>query len=187
LHLAPHFRAFVEGKTAMEDGREGGPRGSDADEDDLQQLFADFILPLEDQRSLTLRLGRQDLLYGQQRLVAPGDWGNTRRTFEGGKVVFQSPADTFEAFWVRPVVNDIEEPNVGDGNVSFAGFYNTTRLPKLFGPKANSKIETYFFALNESPASQPHVDQDTYTVGSRFASAPRPWDVDVEANYQFGD
>ena len=31
--------------------------------------------------TVTLRGGRQDLLFGAQRLIGPLDWSNTRRTF----------------------------------------------------------------------------------------------------------
>jgi hypothetical protein len=34
-------------------------------------------------------VGRQELLYGAQRLISPLDWANTRRTFEGGKLIWQ--------------------------------------------------------------------------------------------------
>src|SRR4051812_33096106 len=54
LHLGENFRLFVEGKSAMTDGRTGGPRASDADEADIQQAFGDVILPLAEKTSLTL-------------------------------------------------------------------------------------------------------------------------------------
>jgi hypothetical protein len=30
-----------------------------------------------------VRVGRQELLYGSQRLISTLDWANTRRTFQG--------------------------------------------------------------------------------------------------------
>src|SRR5687767_2857611 len=42
VHFGKNIRFFAQGKSAMEDGREGGPRPVDADEIDVQQFFVDF-------------------------------------------------------------------------------------------------------------------------------------------------
>jgi hypothetical protein len=193
LHLGPMLRGFVQLKSSMEDGRVGGPRPIDADEFDVQQAFVDLKLPLpagRDNPSVTLRGGRQDLLFGAQRLVGPLDWSNTRRTFEGGRGILQlSRADTLDLFWVRPVIFEKEEPNVGDEKTSFAGVYNTLSLPALFGADAGVKLEAYGFILNRSDASfaaEGTADEDRYTVGARLSGAPKPFDFDLEAAYQFG-
>src|SRR6266516_4701312 len=74
LHLGENLRGFFQVKSALEDGRVGGPRPSDADEFDVQQAFVDLKLPLPPGRTesaVTLRFGRQELLYGAQRLIGP--------------------------------------------------------------------------------------------------------------------
>jgi hypothetical protein len=186
LHVGQNFRFFVQGKSAMIDGREGGPRASDADEIDIQQAFVDGIVPLSSSDSLTLRVGRQGLIYGAQRLIGPLDWANIQRTFEGAKFTWKTPQDTLDLFWVRPVLVDKEEPNDGDGNASFAGAYNITALPNLF-EGANSKLESYFLALNRSGDPTTPTDSDTYTLGLRFTTNPKPWDFDIEPSWQFGN
>lgn len=189
LHLGP-VRGFFQVKTAMEDGRSGGPRATDADEFDVQQAFLDLRLPLGEAGSVTLRGGRQEMVYGAQRLVGPLDWANTRRTFEGGKAIFSfSKTHTLDLFWVRPVIVDKEEPNDGDGNTSFAGVYDQLTFPHFLGDGAKSKLELYGFILNRTGASYPNEgsgDEDRYTLGARFSSAPKPFDLDVEGAYQFG-
>jgi hypothetical protein len=95
-------------------------------------------------------------------------------------------------FWVRPVVFDREEPNVGDEAVSFAGVYDTIALPDLIAKGDKSQLEVYGLVLNQNdrPAAGVQgpiaVESDTYTAGVRFATAPRPWDLDAELTYQFG-
>lgn len=189
LHLGP-VRGFVQLKSAMEDGRSGGPRPIDADEFDVQQAFVDLKIPLGADASVTLRGGRQEMIYGAQRLIGPLDWANTRRAFEGGKaIVAFSKTHTLDVFWVRPVVTDREEPNDGDGNVSFAGVYDQLSLPHFLGDGAKSKLEMYGLILNRTNGAYPTEgagDEDRYTVGARFSSAPKPFDLDVEADYQFG-
>jgi hypothetical protein len=184
LHMGSNFRVFVQGKSALEDGRDGGPRPTDADQIDIQQAFADVRVPITDKNSFTLRSGRQDLLYGAQRLISPLDWTNVRRTFEGVKGSFVLGPQALDLFWVRPVIVHNESLNEGDGNSSFAGVYDTIALPH-FLEKAGTKLELYGLALNQTPTATA-VDLDTYTLGVRLSSVPKPWDFDVELDYQFG-
>src|SRR3954471_19636690 len=127
LHVGDNFRGFIQLKSSMEDNREGGPRVTDADEFDVQQAFVDFKIPLPTggpKDAVTLRGGRQDLIYGAERLIGPLDWTNVRRTFEGAKAIVTTGNNQLDLFWVRPVVVEVEEPNTGDGNTSFAGVYD---------------------------------------------------------------
>ena len=192
LHIGPMFRVFAQVKSSLEDARDGGPRPSDSDEFDVQQLFADAKIPLEGKDSVTIRFGRQDLLYGAQRLISPLDWANTRRTFEGGKVSVVLDNHTIDAFVVRPVIVSSEEPNDGDGHSTFGGIYDTIAVPDLVAKGDNTKVDAYFLGLFNStrPAKDTAgaiaADSDIYTVGVRFSTNPKPWDLDVEADYQFG-
>jgi hypothetical protein len=191
LHLGPTFRVFAQGKSSMIDGRDGGPRPSDADEVDIQQLFADARFALGDKDAVTMRFGRQDLLYGAQRLISPLDWSNVRRTFEGAKASFTFGPSAVDLFWVRPVNVDKEQLNDGDGQTSFAGVYATLGVPHFF-EGSGTKVDAYFLALNRTDArfainaAGPDRDEDRYTVGVRVASTPKPFDFDVELDYQFG-
>lgn len=195
LHVGDNLRGFIQLKSSMEDNREGAPRVTDADEFDVQQAFVDFKVPLPTggpKDSVTIRGGRQDLIYGVERLIGPLDWTNTRRTFEGAKAIVTTGNNQLDLFWVRPVVVEVEEPNNGDGNTSFAGVYDTLSLPDLFGPDAGTKLEMYGLVLNKTKtaafdtAPAVAVDSDTYTLGVRFSGAPKPFDFDAELDYQFG-
>jgi hypothetical protein len=185
--MGDNFRLFVQGKSSLIDGREGGPRPVDADEADIQQAFIDGTIPLSDKQSVMLRFGRQDLAYGAQRLISPLDWTNVRRTFEGVRGSLRLEAHTLDLFWVRPVIIEKVELNDGDDDTSFAGIYDVMKLPNVFGKSAGSKIDLYFLALNKDVNDITPVESDTYTLGARFSSNPKPWDLDVEADYQFGE
>ncbi|MBC7783632.1 MAG: alginate export family protein [Burkholderiales bacterium] len=188
LHVTDTFRLFAQIKSSLEDGRDGGPRAVDADEIDIEQLFFDIKvpLPLGPKDAATLRVGRQNLIYGAQRLISPLDWTNVRRTFEGVKLSTQISDHTLDAFWVRPVIVNKEQLNDGDGDQSFAGIYDTIALPTVFDKAAATKLELYFLALNQQANAARPADADTYTIGARFSSAPKPWDIDAEVDYQFG-
>ncbi len=190
LHIGPNLRFFVQGKSSLEDDRAGGPRPIDEDKLDLQQAFVDLRIPFEGTDSLTLRAGRQDLIYGAQRLISPLDWANTRRTFQGFKGSLSLQQHMIDAFWVRPIIVDDSSFNNDDNDTDFAGIYDTILLPNLI-EKANSRWELYFLFLDRDNSSafatEPAGDEERYTIGTRFYTNPKPWDFDLEIAYQFGD
>ena len=90
---------------------------------------------------------------------------------------------------VRPILVEESHLNDDDNNTDFAGLYDTILLPDLI-EKANSRWELYLLYLDRDPASWPIEaagDEERYTAGTRFYTNPKPWDFDVEADYQFGD
>lgn len=183
LHLGDNLRVFVEGKSALEENRDGGPRATDEDQFALQQAFVDVNLPWDD-NTLLLRLGRQDLIYGAQRLISPLDWANVRRTFQGAKASLKMPDQTLDLFIVQPVIVDRQHWNENDDDTIFAGVYYVRQLPDVIGPDAKSRLDAYLLGLYRRPGD---LDEDRYTLGSRFSTAPKPWDLDVEVSYQFGE
>ncbi len=188
-HVGDNLRAFVQLDSSFVDGREGGGRYGDADNIDLQQAFVDLKTSDKSDPYAFLRLGRQELIYGAQRFISPDDWRNVRRSFDGGKFSLSVPNDTLDVFWVRPVVIEKERFDNDDYGASFAGIYNVTSLPNLI-PNAGSKLDLYALALNQTRHSTLEAikaDADTYTLGARFHTLPKPFDFDIEGDYQFGD
>jgi hypothetical protein len=186
-HFGQAFRIFVQFNSSLESGRRGGPRPGDVDVFDFQQAFADLMIPLGHVESLTVRVGRQELIYGAQRLVSPNDWGNVRRTFQGIKASLAAPNDTAEFFLVQPVLIEKYELNSGDDHTGFAGIYNVTAFPDIWRD-AHAKLDTYLFLLDQSPSQTTGVTTraDTFTLGVRPHATPGPWDLDLEADWQFG-
>lgn len=188
-HMGQNLRAFVQVKSALADGRDPDPRPViDEDDFDFEQAFADLILPIDDYK-LTLRGGRQNLLYGAQRLISPLDWTNTRRTFDGGKASLAWPngANTLDLFWVEPVIVDKGPLNRADDNQDFFGAYDVLALPNVI-EGGNTKLDLYLLGLRKHTATfqEGTGDEDRGTIGARLSSNPKPWDFDVESAYQFG-
>ncbi len=82
--LSRRVRLYGELKSGIEVGRAGGPRGSDEDRLDLNQAFVDVSFG-----PVTVRAGRQELVFGTQRLISGRDGPNVRQAFDGGTVVLQ--------------------------------------------------------------------------------------------------
>lgn len=191
LHLGKNFRIFAQGVSALATDRTGGERpGLDENDLDIHQAFADVILPLDNGMNLTLRGGRQNLLYGAQRLISPLDWSNARRTFDGGKASLAWPKNTnvLDVFYVHPIVVDEGPVDSFNDNIAFAGIYDTLMLPS-FIEGAGSRLEGYALLLDNSIANfaEGAGNEERYTLGARFYTNPKPIDFDVEAAYQFGD
>jgi hypothetical protein len=90
---------------------------------DLRTGFADIGAAAG---PLTVRVGRQELVYGEQRLVGHVSWLNAARTFDGVKATIRTPVfsiDAFGASVVRTLVDAFDRS--GNGN-RFAGAYATT-------------------------------------------------------------
>lgn len=149
---------------------------------DLRQAFAD-VGALTGR--VSIRAGRQELAYGEQRLVGHVSWLNAARTFDALKITFRTKAfsvDAFGASVVRTLVDEFDRSGAGN---RFAGAYATTT--KLI---PQGTVEPYVFwkrdvnlrgELGES-ASLQHL-----TIGVRVAGRlPARLDYGLEMALQRG-
>lgn len=187
-HAGKHFRFFVEGKAATATDRNlpGGRRASDVDEGDLLNAFVDVSASVNDATSLTFRAGRQELLFGKERVVGPSAWGNSFRTFDGFTGIVKIRSWNVTGFWTRPVAISKFSFNRRDANSEFFGVYAAGAVP---GTKAG--LDVYWLDLDRHSASFNGVSgrERRHTVGSRvWGVVPNSGaDYELEANYQFGN
>ena len=69
IHMGPHFRTFVELVNGVTAGSTKNKSTFEQNSLDVLQVFADFVVPAGKSGDFTLRVGRQDLLFGSSRLV----------------------------------------------------------------------------------------------------------------------
>src|SRR3989454_1869507 len=133
LHVTPYFRMFAEGKSAFALDRElqGGRTTAFVDEFDLLNGFADIMMPFGEQASATLRGGRQELIFGSQRLVGPGDFTQVARTFDGGEAILRIADWTITPVWTQVVVVDKYRFNESTSDQKLFGVYSTGPLHVL--------------------------------------------------------
>ena len=170
-------RLYVEGihAEASDDGGDYFARGIDRNRGDFLNLFID--LKLTD--SLLARVGRQELLYGAQRTVSPLDWANTRRTFDGARLLYQAgdwSIDTFYTFFV-PV--DLDELDEADYDQAFYGFYST------YSGFENFSMDAYYLGYDNNNAP-PNNDFSLHTIGVRLNGSIDNWLWEFEGGPQFG-
>jgi hypothetical protein len=149
---------------------------------DVRMAFADIGTP---RSPIALRLGRQELVLGEQRLVGHVSWLNAARTFDGAKVTLRRHGVTIDAFGASVVrIMDGAFDRSGNGN-RFAGAYAT--VPALL---PNATIEPYVFwrrDVNLRTENAAPGDLGQSTVGMRLAGRlPARLDYGVEVAMQRG-
>jgi hypothetical protein len=200
------FSAYVEGRSSLEQSDErfayannpavpgtsktkgGGP---EADVIDLQQAYV--TIGNQKKFPVSLKVGRQEMVYGEERLVGVSAWNNIARVFDAVKLRWQNEWFSADFFTSRPVIPEDGRFNVENDYDWFSGMYaTTTKIPKHL-------LDVYFFSRNSSQQAmnaepRPQFPQpsarDIYTIGGRFKSQPGQlgsWDYSLEGAYQFGD
>ena len=182
LELGRNLRFFAEGIYADQEKRVLGPRPIDENHLDLQNLFVEVRGDLGGTKA-GLRVGRQELLYGKQRLIGPLDWGNTRRTFEGAVAYLKGDGWRLDGFFAQPVVVAIDDFDES-AEVDFAGLYyaNTCRkgtVWELYGFYYNNEAKAFFGVTGED---------ERFTIGgaARGPIYGTTLDYDAEAAWQGG-
>ncbi len=86
------LRAFIQGQDAESfAGSSLNRTNGFIDRLDLRQLFVELTSPMEE-RAIQLKVGRQELAYGDQRFVGAFDWSNVARVFDAVKASW-TPSD----------------------------------------------------------------------------------------------
>jgi hypothetical protein len=180
----------LQDSTSFNDDRQPSP---DNDHYTLRQAWAAMGNPEE--FPLMAKVGRQELIYGDQRLIGVADWLNFGRTYDAAKMRCQSSNFWVDAFISQPVLPDLRGFDTSDSHDKFSGLYASTRTLIPF-----QESQLYFLARNtdphpgyeaaEKPVQYPLASpRDIYTVGTRVRSLPGKldgWDYALEAAYQFG-
>lgn len=191
IHAGENVRVFLQGKSAFMPGDRdlpGGKRGLDVDSLALQNAFIDVLIPAGDDLSLTARVGRQELLFGKQRLVSPLPWSNTQRTWDAARVIAKVDRWQIDTFYSRFAAVQKYDFNDWRPGPDFYGIYAAGKV----GPEENPlNLDVYFLGLSREMAAfnGSAGEEDRFTLGARLAGkiGESPFDFDVEAAYQFGD
>jgi hypothetical protein len=181
------FRVYAEFLDASITDQNLTPAAIDKVKPTMLNLFADVKVLELDGSPVYLRGGRQELLYGSERLISPLDWANTRRTFEGVKGFWHSEKLDVDAFWVQPVIDNTMDYHYGaDDHQNFEGLWATYR------PCKNEAMDFYYLNLDNTnkTAKGQYGFVDGYTVstvGTRYWGDANGCLWEGEGMFQFGD
>jgi hypothetical protein len=185
LHVGDRFRVFSQIQSGIETGRSGGPRGVDEDRLDLHQLFLDFSPFSSSDKDLTIRVGRQEIIFGSRRFFNYRERPNLRLSHDAVKIMAKAGYTHFTAFAGRPVQIDRDYFDNNSGNEhSFWGLYSVTEVDWTFP----QKVDLYYIGLNREQArfDQGTANEIRQSIGTRLSGKHGALDYNFEFVFQFG-
>lgn len=162
-----------------EQGRAGGPGGTDQGALDLQQGYVRW-----QGNAFGVQIGRQEISYGSSRILSVRDGPNIRLAFDGVRGRWQNARWQVDALALRPVDNRTGAfDDRSDEGQYLVGLYATRR-----GASAGNGVDLYLLGYGRDDArfASASGDERRTTLGTRlFARQPR-WDANVELVLQNG-
>jgi hypothetical protein len=201
-YTAKWFTALVEGRSSYSIGDERysatAPGNGLAERDgpiDLHQAY--LFVGNHKVFPVSLKIGRQELVYGDQRLLGNFRWNNNARTFDAAKLRYQNALLGVDVFTGRLVYNNQGHFNRSYSADTLSGLY--FNFPSAL---TNEVVEAYVYDRTVSrsigkidwsgvaaPFRSP-APQDLYTWGLRIRSKPLvygPFDYGIELMHQTGN
>jgi hypothetical protein len=184
FHSGNHFRAFLELQSGMANAKAST---SPADENplDLHQAFFDINILPKQKKNLVFRVGRQELLYGSQRLISVREGPNNRHAFDGIKAMVSRANYKTDLLYTHYVAS--KKGVFDDGynkNIKLWGAYNViNKIPLL----QNADVYYFGFEKKSNSYDDGKGKEMRHSVGTRIWGKDERWRYDLEAIYQFGD
>ncbi|MCU0447604.1 MAG: alginate export family protein [Microscillaceae bacterium] len=184
IWLGQNFRIFGQLNSTFANGRTRPNRSIDENRLDIQQIFADWYVLNTDNQRLMLRVGRQELLYGSQRIIAVREGPNNRQSFDALKVVYKRNNWQLDAFYSHPV--RLRQGILDDKfnqDQRLGGLYSVWKKAGFLG-----NVDVYYlnFWSRESAFNQEVAEEMRHSLGTRIWHKSPTWNYDLEALYQFG-
>ena len=187
LTLEPYVRAFAEGQDSESFAQSSSNRTtSTVNRLDLRQLYGEVKSPFK-QVLLSVRVGRQDLSYGDSRFVGASVWSNVASLFDAVKLVYLSTQwFQFDAWFAQPVRVIREKADFGTHQDNFYGLYAAVK------PIVDHVFDTFLFIrhnknneiVGERPGERGQLKE--YTIGNRFRGKKWNFDYGIEWAAQLG-
>ncbi|WP_346840077.1 alginate export family protein [Microbulbifer sp. SAOS-129_SWC] len=185
LHWNTHLRFFAQLTSALEAGRAEGPSPVDEDKLTWQNAFLDLSTHNSNGSDTTVRLGRQEMVFGSGRLVDVREGPNVRRTFDGGRAFITDEHWRVEFVAARP---RLDRAGVFDDKTNYNqalwGIYGVLQKPLRYP----GNLDLYYLGNqnDDSTYVQGTEHEDRHSLGARFWGESGSWNWNWEALYQFG-
>ncbi len=144
-----------------------------ADQIDIHQAYLDVETPASSRIPIAVRVGRQKLVYGSQRLVSPLEWVNTARVFAGRRL---------DAFATRLV--PVAPRGLNDHGLTGSRLFNSQLHGVYYTDGAllpDGAVEGYWLLRREG-----RLADAVHTIGTRVDARYGPWAFDGELAGQTG-
>lgn len=155
--LQPRFTKIMGQKTT-----EGVTSGSLRDTDmQVHQAYIQYELF---NSGVELKVGRQEMAYGDHLLIGNVGWSNVGRSFDSIKLM----AEWSKGFSTDVFVSKIEDTNIssrGSGDHNFYGLYNSMSFGKFL-----KEADVYLFSSEDHTQENRSDDETLYSTGLRLKS-----------------
>ncbi len=185
--MPSRIKVFVQGQDA-ESFASSSLNQSNAfvDRLDLRQLYVELNSPWKE-APVKLKVGRQELSYGEQRFVGAFDWSNVARVFDAIKLS-AAPTDwaQVDIWFSQPVLINRVKADSADHEDNFYGVYTSVK------PIRDHVLDTFLFVRHDLDNElvgeiAGHRGQlKEYTVGNRLRGKHDNLDYGIEWARQFG-
>jgi hypothetical protein len=187
FHAGNRFRLFSEFEFDYTDGRNGGPRpGTDEDRGDVHQAFIEIGPHVSGPHGISLRAGRQEVVFGTGRLFDNNEGPNVKLSFDGFRAIGERGHVRLDLFAMRPVEDNPgwfdDVPNHAQ---SVWGSYLTVPAPIV----SRGQSDLYYIGLDTKSVTYNRgtAHELRQTVGTRvFRPIGKGLDYNWEPNYQWG-
>lgn len=131
LNIGKDFTLFAQGQDTRQWGSDSVATDLGGRYDDLRQAYVD-IRNVAGVNGLALKVGRQELIYGEERLVGAFGWSNVGRSFDAFKVRYACSSFFVDTF----VAGARQRPLIPDKNTQtlsgvYAGFFQNSKVINL--------------------------------------------------------
>ncbi len=151
---------------------------------DIHQAYVDVRWGRQD--TVVLRVGRQKMSYGDERILGGFEWSNVAQAFDAVRLMTKAGAWSIHAFVGRRVVPQPDRVDRWDRQDTLGGFYVTasrqaTTLDLYLLYRHTTRPVSFHSRMEPGTLREP-------TLGVRFhrPRAPGRWDATVEGAFQTG-
>ncbi|MFV5703278.1 alginate export family protein [Flavobacterium sp. XS2P12] len=178
LHFSKKIRLFSQLQSSTSISRID-PNPVEENPIDLLQLFLDINF-----KNLTLRIGRQELSYGSQRLISVRENPNSRQSFDALKIIFKTEntqTDLLYGYYVKNQTGNFNDKI--DDAIKLWGAYSTINHIQFI-----QNADVYYLGLEKEMAvfDDGSGKEVRHSVGSRIWGKINKFRYDLESVYQFG-
>lgn len=151
---------------------------------DLLQAYLQY-----DVGDFALRIGRQQLVYGDQRLLGHLGWKDVARTFDGVKAMYKAGPVKLDVFAVHPSDIGLMTPSTASPQGESLVTWEDRRLmgayaTYTFAPK--SGVDAYFINWHHNQLAAIGKGRNMNTFGARLFGKANGFDGTAEAVFQSG-
>lgn len=180
-----HPHELVAARIQLQDSRIWGEEGSNTatqpvgsvttsiDNVDVHQAYVDLPHLFQDalgKGALAFRLGRQELSYGDQRLVSPLDWSNVGRAWDAARLIIDPPEapGNLKIDLFASIIRDTVSSNTGGGPTGVSSVDEKQGFHGLYAAFEDIRPAQQWTWTDGSGASRPVLGRHQFDLYSFY-------------------